>query len=55
MTRASVRFYSHQVVFDIRKAQTLLGYAPRVDWAEGMRRTRAWLSETGHLGTMPAA
>jgi nucleoside-diphosphate-sugar epimerase len=49
VARASVDFYSHHVVYDIRKAQTLLGYAPRVDFAEGMRRTEAWLLDNGYL------
>ncbi len=29
------------------KARRMLGYAPRVDLAEGMRRTEAWLREQG--------
>jgi nucleoside-diphosphate-sugar epimerase len=35
--------------FSIAKAQRLLGYAPRVDLAEGMRRTERWLREQGHI------
>jgi nucleoside-diphosphate-sugar epimerase len=31
------------------KARKLLGYVPRVDLAEGMRRTEAWLRETGRI------
>lgn len=34
---------------DIRKAQTVLGYQPRIDTAEGLARTVAWYVEsTGH-------
>ena len=29
------------------KARRLLGYEPRIDLAEGMRRTEAWLREEG--------
>ena len=43
LARSSVEFYSHAVVFDIEKAKRLLGYAPRVSFEEGMRRTREWL------------
>ena len=48
LSRTSVEFYSHRVVYDISKAQKLLGYAPRVSFEEGMRRTKEWLIEIGH-------
>jgi nucleoside-diphosphate-sugar epimerase len=51
LSRASVDFYSHPVVYDISKAQKLLGYAPRVSFEEGMRRTKEWLIEIGHPRT----
>ncbi|HSN74203.1 MAG TPA: NAD-dependent epimerase/dehydratase family protein, partial [Anaerolineae bacterium] len=35
--------------FSIAKAQRALGYAPRVDLDEGMRRTERWLREQGHI------
>jgi nucleoside-diphosphate-sugar epimerase len=41
--RSSVEFYSHRVMFDIEKSRRLLGYEPRVSFAEGMARTEAWL------------
>lgn len=31
------------------KAQRLLGYLPKVDLAEGVRRSEAWLRETGQI------
>ena len=31
--------------YSIEKARRLLGYDPRVDLDEGMRRTEAWLRE----------
>lgn len=43
VSRASVEFYSHRVVFDIEKSRRLLGYEPRVSFEEGMRKTREWL------------
>ncbi|MBB2494720.1 NAD-dependent epimerase/dehydratase family protein [Aquipseudomonas ullengensis] len=33
----------------IAKAQRLLGYQPKVDLAEGLRRSEAWLRETGQI------
>jgi nucleoside-diphosphate-sugar epimerase len=38
--------------FSVAKAQRLLGYAPAVDFEEGMRRTEAWLRENGYLGKL---
>jgi len=43
ISRASVEFYSHQVVYNIEKNQRLLGYAPRVSFEEGMQKTEEWL------------
>jgi nucleoside-diphosphate-sugar epimerase len=48
LTRTSIEFYSHRVVYDISKAQKLLGYTPRVSFDKGMRRTKEWLIEIGH-------
>ncbi|MGE5263604.1 MAG: NAD-dependent epimerase/dehydratase family protein [Acidobacteriota bacterium] len=49
IARQSVDFYSHHVVYDISKAQRILGYAPRVSFEEGMRQTAKWLEDSGHL------
>ncbi|HET9530279.1 MAG TPA: NAD-dependent epimerase/dehydratase family protein [Blastocatellia bacterium] len=35
--------------FDITKARTLLGYAPRISLAEGMRLTEQWLRAAGYI------
>jgi len=35
--------------FSIEKARRMLGYEPKVGLDEGMRRTEAWLRETGRL------
>jgi dihydroflavonol-4-reductase len=37
--------------FTSAKANRLLGYSPKVDLAEGLRRTAAWYFEQGHLRT----
>jgi dihydroflavonol-4-reductase len=34
--------------FSSAKASRLLGYAPQVDYAEGLMLTMAWMRETGH-------
>ena len=43
VSRQSVEFYSHRVVFDIEKSRRMLGYAPRISFEEGMQRTSEWL------------
>lgn len=45
----SLHFRRNPSQFSMAKAQRLLGYAPTVDFAEGMRRTAAWLRSTGYL------
>jgi nucleoside-diphosphate-sugar epimerase len=45
VARSSVEFYSHRVVFNIDKSKQLLGYEPRVSFAEGMARTKEWLQK----------
>jgi len=46
----SLHFRRNPSQFSVAKAQRLLGYAPQVDFAEGMRRTEAWLRAAGYLG-----
>jgi nucleoside-diphosphate-sugar epimerase len=45
----SMRMLSKTHGVSIAKARRLLGYAPKVDLTEGMRRTEAWLREQGLL------
>lgn len=45
----SLHFRRNPSQFSVEKARRLLGYAPRVDFGEGMRRTEAWLKEEGYL------
>lgn len=40
--RRRVDFYTKSRAFDITRAKTELGYAPKVDLREGIRRTVAW-------------
>jgi len=47
--RRRVRFFRNNRAFDISKAKQLLGYAPEIELAEGMRRTVAWYRQTGLL------
>lgn len=49
VSRASIEFYSHKVVYDISKSRKLLGYEPRVSFEEGMARTYEWLIADGKL------
>ena len=47
---ATVRYLARNGTYSIELARTLLGYTPRVDLEEGMRRTEAWLRAEGMLG-----
>jgi nucleoside-diphosphate-sugar epimerase len=48
--RGSVGLLARPATYSIEKARRLLGYAPAVDLAEGMRRTEAWSREKGLIG-----
>ena len=43
----SLHFRRNPSQFSVAKAERVLGYAPAVDFAEGMRRTEAWLRVGG--------
>jgi nucleoside-diphosphate-sugar epimerase len=45
----SLHFRRNPSQFSVEKAKRVLGYAPAVDFAEGMRRTEAWLRSEGYL------
>ncbi|MDP1571241.1 MAG: NAD-dependent epimerase/dehydratase family protein [Vicinamibacterales bacterium] len=47
--RRRVDFYTKSRAFDTARARQELGYAPRVELAEGIRRTAAWYREQGLL------
>ena len=46
----SLHFRRNPSQFSVAKAQRVLGYNPQVNFAEGMRRTEAWLHAAGYLG-----
>ena len=45
--RGTVELLARPATYSIEKARRLLGYAPAVDLAEGMRHTEAWAREKG--------
>lgn len=51
-TRWAVRYFSRTATYSTERAHEELGWKPRVDLGEGMRRTERWLRAEGHL---PAA
>ena len=53
VTTAAVRYIARTGGYSIEKARTRLGYRPAVDLDEGMRRSEAWLRETGLLSGAP--
>ncbi len=55
MTRDTLGGISADRVYDISKAERLLGHRPQVPVDEGLRRTVAWLATTGRLPENVAA
>lgn len=49
LNRAAVKSLRSSNSFSNQKAQTLLGWEPKIDFKEGMRRTEAWLRTKGYL------
>jgi nucleoside-diphosphate-sugar epimerase len=49
LTRAYVELYERPIVFDTGKARHILGWEPKIDLDEGMRRSEEWLREIGRL------
>jgi nucleoside-diphosphate-sugar epimerase len=47
--RRRVDFFTKSRAFDIARARTELGYAPKVDLEEGIHRTAAWYRDKGLL------
>ena len=47
--RRRVDFYTKSRAFDITRARTELGYDPKIDLSDGVRRTAAWYREQGLL------
>ena len=53
LTRARIKFLTLNLDFSIAKAKEKLGYRPRVDFSEGMRRALDWAAKTGSPGRQP--
>jgi nucleoside-diphosphate-sugar epimerase len=47
--RRRVDFFTKSRAFDISRARTEIGYAPRVGLREGIRKTLTWYRESGWL------
>jgi nucleoside-diphosphate-sugar epimerase len=52
--RRRLDFFRKTFVFSTTKAESLLGFVPRVGFAEGARETAAWYREHGLLGRQAA-
>lgn len=55
VSRTAMTFISRRAGYSTELAQTLLGWSPTVDLAEGMKRTEEWFRETGLLPTVPVS
>lgn len=49
LTRSRVQFLTHSRVYDISRAETELGFAPRVGLEEGMKLTAEWYYKQKYL------
>jgi len=49
VTRRNLEFFTRDRAYDISKAKARIGFSPRVDPAEGIRRTGDWYQEKGYL------
>jgi nucleoside-diphosphate-sugar epimerase len=45
----SLHFRRNPSRFSVERAMQVLGYVPKIDFAEGMRRTEMWLRSAGYL------
>ncbi len=50
LTRSRVKFLTHSRIYDISRAKSELGYAPRINLEEGMKLTAAWYYKHHYLG-----
>lgn len=48
-TRRSLKFYTGNTAFSIRKAEAKLGFSPQVELSEGLKKTYQWLLENGRV------
>ncbi len=49
LTRSRVEFLTSSRIYDIRRAKSELGYAPRIELEEGIRMTAEWYARHGFL------
>jgi nucleoside-diphosphate-sugar epimerase len=49
LTRSRLDFLTHSRVYDVTKAQRVLGFAAATDLPTGAERSMAWYREKGHL------
>jgi nucleoside-diphosphate-sugar epimerase len=49
LTHARVKFFTENRAFTSARAQRELGFSPKVDLREGIKRTIRWYQEKGHL------
>ena len=49
LSKSRVKFFTENRAFTCRKAETELGYVPKVDFREGVRRTIRWYRENNYL------
>src|SRR5204862_78635 len=54
VTAAAMRYLNREHAYSVSRAREVLGWEPRVDLDEGMRRTETWFREQGLLRAVAA-
>ncbi len=49
LTRSRLKFFTENRAFSSEKARTELGYVPKIDFREGVRKTIAWYRDNNYL------
>jgi nucleoside-diphosphate-sugar epimerase len=49
LTRSRLDFLTHSRIYDVRKAERMLGFAAATDLDTGTARSLAWYREEGYL------
>jgi nucleoside-diphosphate-sugar epimerase len=55
LTRSRLEFLTHSRVYDVAKAENVLGFVATTELPEGIAKTMAWYREHGYLPAYAAA
>ncbi|KYK34004.1 MAG: hypothetical protein AYK22_00795 [Thermoplasmatales archaeon SG8-52-3] len=49
VTPLAVSIFSNDKIIDIKKAEKILKYKPKIDYNQGMKKVKEWLEQEGHI------